>query len=164
MATLSLRELFGSWYARQENTGRSRKAAAFVRKAYKKTGGRPTPELERVYKTYIANQRGVATMNRTIAAAALCLSVAGCAGLAEQINAGAARIDPVLQTACNDALMVANLAGLVPGVGAIVPYITAGCATAEGLTKLAADPTSTAWLGQLTGMVKALAARFGQRV
>jgi hypothetical protein len=56
MATLSLRDLFGSWYVRQGNTGRSRKAAEFVRKAYKKTGG-PTPELERVYKTYAANQR-----------------------------------------------------------------------------------------------------------
>lgn len=57
MATLSLRELFGSWYVRRENTGHSRKAADFVRKAYKKTGSRPTPELERVYKTYTASQR-----------------------------------------------------------------------------------------------------------
>jgi len=57
MAALSLRGLFGSWYVKQENTGRSRKAAEFVRKAYKKTGGRPTPELERVYRTYTANQQ-----------------------------------------------------------------------------------------------------------
>lgn len=90
--------------------------------------------------------------------------LAGCADLGAQINAGARQIDPVLQTACNDALTVVNLVGLIPGVGAIVPYITAGCATAEGLTKLAADSTSTAWLGQLTGMVKTLAAQFGHKL
>lgn len=104
-------------------------------------------------------------MTRRLAATLLSLALlAGCADLGVRINTFASRADPALQTACNDALMVANLVGLVPGVGAIVPYITAGCATSEGLTKLAADPTSVAWLGQLTGMVKALGAQFGRKL
>jgi len=57
MATLSLRGLFGTWYVKQEQKpAHSRKAARFVRRAYEKTGG-PTPELERVYRTYTANQK-----------------------------------------------------------------------------------------------------------
>jgi hypothetical protein len=56
MATLSLRGLFGTWYVKMENnTKHYRKAAQFVRRAYKQTGG-PTPELERVYRTYTSNR------------------------------------------------------------------------------------------------------------
>lgn len=94
-----------------------------------------------------------------ILAAALCASLAGCADMAgsvSKVSAVAARIEPGLQRACDEAIMLANIAGLVPGVGAIVPYITAGCATAEGLTKLAADPTSTQWVVGLIGKIKAL--------
>lgn len=61
-------------------------------------------------------------------------------------------------------MLIANIAGLVPGVGAIVPYITVGCATAEGLTKLAADPTSVQWVGELVGKIKALAGASGARL
>ena len=91
-------------------------------------------------------------------------SVAACVGLEQRINRGAASVEPALTMACNDALAVANLAGLVPGVGTIVPYITAGCATAEGVARLAADPTSTQWLGQLIGMIRALATAAGLRL
>jgi hypothetical protein len=77
---------------------------------------------------------------------------------------GAQKFDSALQIACSDALAVANLAGLIPGVGAIVPYINAGCATADGLAKLAADPSSAAWVGQLTGEVKALASNVGVKL
>jgi hypothetical protein len=98
---------------------------------------------------------------RPIAAALLCAPLlAACPSLPGQINTTAAQISPTLQAACNDALMVANLAGLVPGVGAIVPYVTAGCATAEGIVKLAADPSSTQWLGTLIGKIDTLRARF----
>lgn len=96
---------------------------------------------------------------------AIGLGLAGCSaqGLSD-LASTANRIAPELQSACNDALAVANLAGLVPGVGAIVPYINAGCATAQGLTKLAADPTSLQWLGQLIGQGKALASKVGIKV
>lgn len=60
----------------------------------------------------------------------------------------AGKVDSVLTTACTDALAVA---GLVPAIGL---YITAGCATAEGIAKLAADPTSAQWLGELIGKIK----------
>ncbi len=74
------------------------------------------------------------------------LAISGCA----QVQQAAAKIDPALQTACNDAMLVAPL---VPAIGV---YVTAGCTTAEGLTKLAADPTSAEWLGTLVGQIKAL--------
>ncbi len=97
---------------------------------------------------------------RHLAAGAAMLGLAGCS----QFATNAAAISGPLQTACNDAIGIANIAGLVPGVGAIVPYITAGCATAEGLTKLAADPTSTQWVGTLIGQVKAIAASAGLKL
>jgi len=78
-------------------------------------------------------------------------------GLATTINTVASD----LRSACSEALFVANVAGLVPGVGAIVPYINAGCATAEGLAQLAASPTGVQWVGQLIGTVKALAGARG---
>lgn len=88
------------------------------------------------------------------------LSIGGCSSLSPT----AARIEPALATACNDAIALSNIAGLVPGVGAIVPYITAGCATAEGLAKLAADPKAIEWVGELRGQVKGLAAGVGLKL
>ncbi len=81
-----------------------------------------------------------------------------------QQQAQLATAGATLQAACTDAIAIANIAGLVPGVGAIVPYITAGCATAEGIARLAADPSSTQWLGELVGKIKALAAAVGLRL
>ena len=104
-------------------------------------------------------------MIRAIAIASAFAALTGCsssqmASFQSQVN----QVQPALQMACNDALTVANLAGLVPGVGAIVPYINAGCATAQGLAKLAADPSSAAWLGELTGEIKGLASTAGLKL
>lgn len=61
-----------------------------------------------------------------------------------------------LEHACSLAVTAVNVAGLIPGVGAIEPYVTAGCTTAQGLAKLASDPTSVEWVNNLTAMIKAL--------
>lgn len=45
---------------------------------------------------------------------------------------------------------------LAPVAGPIAPYIMVGCGTAEGLAKLASDPTSKAWVAKLIADVKAL--------
>lgn len=99
---------------------------------------------------------------RLHAAGGMMLALAGCspAQLA-QFSSTASNVSSALTMACNDAITAANIAGLVPGVGAIVPYINAGCATGEGIAKLAADPSSTAWLGQMTGEIKTLASNAG---
>lgn len=104
-------------------------------------------------------------MMRYFAAGSLALALWGCtAAQTTQVQSTAGQVDTALQSACTDALLVANIAGLVPGVGAIIPYINAGCATADGIAKLAADPTSAAWLGQLTGEIKQLAAAAGLKL
>lgn len=82
----------------------------------------------------------------------------------QAFTSGAASVQPALQTACTDAMAIANIAGLVRGVGAIVPYLNAGCGTAEGLVKLAADPSSTEWVGQLSGQIKGLASAVGIKI
>lgn len=94
------------------------------------------------------------------AAFVLVAFLAGCANIIPAIQKAA----PALTAACHDAMMVATIASFVPGVGAVAPYITAGCATAEGLAKLASDPDSVAWVGQLTGMVKALSSKAGVKL
>lgn len=91
-------------------------------------------------------------MNR-LAAVAIALSLSGCA----QLTATATRIEPGLERACADALAVANIASYIPEAAEIVPYVRIGCATAEGLIKLAADPSSVEWVGILVGKMKALA-------
>lgn len=75
----------------------------------------------------------------------------------DKFSAGAARVEPALQAACDTALRLANIAGLIPGVGAIVPYISVGCGTATGLARLAADASSTEWVGTLIGKIEVLA-------
>jgi hypothetical protein len=77
-------------------------------------------------------------------------------GLAK-FQAGAAKVEPVLARACASAVNLSLVAGLIPGVGAIVPYINEGCRTADGLAKLAANPTSLEWVGTLKGKIEALA-------
>lgn len=101
-------------------------------------------------------------MRKHITAVALAagLALGGCSSMS-QFTQGAAKVEPKLAAACQDAMLVANIAGLVPGVGAVVPYITAGCATADGLAKLAADPNSVQWVGELIGKIKTLAAGAG---
>lgn len=54
-----------------------------------------------------------------------------------------------IASACAEVLPLANLAIGIPTVG---PFIAAGvqvgCATDAGIAKLAADPSSQAWLGE----------------
>lgn len=102
---------------------------------------------------------------KKLIALACALSLAGCSAAQQQaFTNGAASVQPALQAACIDAMAIANIAGLVPGVGAIVPYINAGCGTAEGLVKLAADPSSIEWVGQLSGQIKTLASAVGLKL
>lgn len=85
--------------------------------------------------------------------------MASCAqveGVVEKIPATAARVEPQLAAACEAANKLAPVAMLVPYAAAIVPFVTAGCNTADGLAKLASDPSSTAWVNQLIGQMKAL--------
>ncbi|SDG00225.1 hypothetical protein SAMN05216337_11018 [Bradyrhizobium brasilense] len=46
------------WNAKQSD---SPKAREFVKESYKKAGGRPTPELERVYGEYLRYERDKTT-------------------------------------------------------------------------------------------------------
>lgn len=78
--------------------------------------------------------------------------------------ASAARVEPALEAACSTASALATVAGLVPGVGAILPYIKVGCGTPEGLARLAADPSSTEWVDQLIGTIKTLGGRVGMKL
>jgi hypothetical protein len=103
-------------------------------------------------------------MKQIIAAAGL-LALAGCSSdQLGKFTAGAAKVEPALQSACDTAVALSTVAGLVPGVGAIVPYISVACRTAEGFAKLAADPSSAEWLGQLSGQIKGLAAAVGKKL
>lgn len=106
-----------------------------------------------------------------IGGSALCFGLAACIPAAQPTYAPPANLPIQLQqvsadinTACSEALLVANIAGLVPGVGAIVPYINAACTTAEGISAIAASPTGVQWLGQLIGEVKALASQRGMKL
>lgn len=99
------------------------------------------------------------------ASVAALLALGACSAQQQQdFTADAAKVQPALQTACNDAMAIANIAGLVPGVGAIVPYINVGCGTAEGLAKLAADPSSAQWVGEQIGTIKALGTAAGIKI
>lgn len=85
-------------------------------------------------------------------AIALPLAIAGCAGAPanQQIAAKAQAIQPALLAACGTAMRLAPLAG------AYAPFIVAGCGTAEAVDKLAADPSSTAWVNGIIAGVQAL--------
>lgn len=86
-------------------------------------------------------------MKRFIAIA-LAVSLAACSAAGvSKVSSVAAQIQPTLITACNAAMMLAPLAGPV------APWIVGGCGTVEAVDKLAADPTSTAWVNGLIAMV-----------
>lgn len=69
-----------------------------------------------------------------------------------------------LQIACTEAQAAGSLAsGVVKGgaantVATINSYLAPACATTDAIAKLAADPSSLAWIGQQTGALKTLAA------
>lgn len=75
---------------------------------------------------------------------------------AAQIQQAAVAVSPALTAACTDAMSLAGVAALVPQAAPILPFVTAGCGTAEGLAKLAADPSSVEWVGTLVGQLKAV--------
>lgn len=69
-----------------------------------------------------------------------------------------------LDLACADATVLAPLASGIPGAAAIVPGVMIGCATAEGLARLAADPSSAEWVGHQIGSLRSLAAAVGRKL
>jgi len=69
-------------------------------------------------------------------------------GCTPQQQKEAAVASASLQAACAAAMQLAPLAGPV------APYIIAGCATASGIAKLAADPSSVAWVESLIAEVR----------
>ena len=86
--------------------------------------------------------KGLALIGMLAAAATLtaCVPVAGTAK----------KIDPALTAACDAAITLSPIAG---------PYavwIEAGCGTAEAVTRLAADPSSAAWVHGLIAAIRQL--------
>lgn len=85
-------------------------------------------------------------------------AIAACT--ATQVNTALADV----QAGCVVALTAANQAGAVTKGGAantvadINQYLVSGCATTDAVAKLAADPTSVAWLNQQAGALQALTA------
>lgn len=83
-----------------------------------------------------------------IIAVATVLTLAGCA--ADQVQSGAAKVNAAataVQAACADAIPLANAAIAIPTVG---PFVAAGVqvgCTGAGVARLASDPSSAAWLG-----------------
>ena len=74
----------------------------------------------------------------------------------QQASNTAAGVSAELQTACALAMPLAQMATPLSTVGPFIAMgVTAGCGTAQGLAKLAADPASAAWLGEQMQMLKA---------
>lgn len=90
------------------------------------------------------------------------LALSGCAAerTVRDVTVGA----DAVHLACSEAVPVAQMAVLIPGAGAIAQGVVVGCQTADGLARLAAEPTSAAWLGEQTQMLKDLIARTRTRL
>lgn len=88
-------------------------------------------------------------------AAASLLGLAGCTTAQLQFAA------TDVSAACTDAIGAANTALLIgsasPGVVTVANGVILGCTSAEGLAKLAADPSSPQWLGIQQGLLTAAA-------
>lgn len=69
-----------------------------------------------------------------------------------------------IQIACSDVMPLTQIAALVPGANSIAAGVNIGCTTAEGIARLAADPTSAVWLGQQKQMLTDLAKRAGLKI
>ena len=86
------------------------------------------------------------------------LALAGMLGAAATVTAcaplasGAKTIDPALIAACDAAM------ALSPVAGPYAVWIDGACGTAEAVARLAADPSSTAWVNGLVAGVKRLRA------
>jgi hypothetical protein len=88
-------------------------------------------------------------MHRKSLAAATLLAVSACT--AAQIQDTSAAV----QAGCAEALPLANLAIFIPTIGpAVAAGVQVGCGTASGVAKLVGDPSSAAWLGQQSQILK----------
>jgi len=103
-------------------------------------------------------------MKRPYLAVALAASLAACSGSGVQTaQTDVAAAVGAIQAACMDALAAGQIAGQVAKggaastVAAVNVYVQAGCGTAEAISKLAANSSSLAWLGQQTGTLKTIA-------
>lgn len=98
-----------------------------------------------------------------IAAVALAVSLGVASCTPAQVQTAQTTV-AALQIACTEAQAAGSLAsGVVKGgaantVATINSYVTPACATTDAIAKLAADPSSLAWIGQQTGALKTLAA------
>jgi len=102
------------------------------------------------------------------ATAAVSLLVASCTpaeidAAVAKVDAAAAQaaqeagaIDTKLVAVCGAAASLVSAGSFVSQVAAIAPWITAGCTTADGLLKLASDPTSVQWVVNITNEIAAL--------
>jgi hypothetical protein len=80
------------------------------------------------------------------------LALAACTG---NVAVDAQRNSAAVAQACAVALPYASAALAIPTVGPFVAAgVQVGCMTNAGLAKLAADPSSVAWLNQQTAMLK----------
>jgi nitrous oxide reductase accessory protein NosL len=78
-------------------------------------------------------------------------ALAACSQVQEDRAVSAAQTaNMTLESACDMAVMLAPIAG------PYAPFITAGCSTAEGIAKLASDPSSVAWVEGLIADVRKL--------
>ncbi|MGY3535258.1 hypothetical protein [Bradyrhizobium sp. USDA 4452] len=57
---MALSDKISSFWSTPAKQSDSTKAREFVKESYKKSGGRPTPELERVYGEYLRYERNKA--------------------------------------------------------------------------------------------------------
>jgi hypothetical protein len=71
------------------------------------------------------------------------VGIAACT--ADQVSTTADAID----SGCKAAMLLVPEAAVVPEAAPVVPFVLAGCGVQTGLTKLAHDPSSTAWLQKL---------------
>lgn len=94
-------------------------------------------------------------MKNILAVTVACTFLGACS--VSTIQTDLATASAVLQGACTDALAAANSASTVLKGGAantyssVVSGVVSGCTTAEGLAALAAEPSSTEWLGIQAG-------------
>lgn len=99
----------------------------------------------------------------SVSLAALGLVLAGCSAATVQRDLGyVADSSATLKAACDLATPLAAMAAGLPTIGPFVAAgVTVGCTTVDGINKLAADPTSAAWLGQQSQIMKDALARAG---
>ena len=85
------------------------------------------------------------------------LALAGCnPAQVASVQVEAAKVGGELQAACAVALPLAGAAVVIPTVGPFIATgVQVGCGTASGLAKLAADPSSAAWVNQQIGLLRA---------